>query len=114
MNDFFPHLSSITHGRKVCNHNEAYVRKAVLFAASCLLSSLHPTYVANSLSEGNLDVSEGLEWVRMWAIHVAETDTDRECYTVISPEFSFSFFNLLVHGVTQLIIYLCIIVNLRV
>ncbi len=68
--------------REVCQHREAYVRKAVLFAASCILVALHPSNVASSLVEGNLELSNGLEWVRTWALHVADSDTDRECYTV--------------------------------
>lgn len=68
--------------RAICHHKEAYVRRAVLFAASCILVSLHPSSVASSLVEGNLEISKGLEWIRSWALHVAESDTDRECYTV--------------------------------
>jgi telomere length regulation protein len=68
--------------REICHHKEAYVRRAVLFAASSVLVSLHPSFVASTLTEGNLEVSKGLEWVRTWALDVAESDTDRECYTV--------------------------------
>ena len=68
--------------RKICHHKEAYVRRAVLFAASSVLVSLHPSFVASALTEGNLEVSKGLEWVRTWALDVVESDTDRECYTV--------------------------------
>lgn len=72
----------LTTRREICHHKEAYVRKAALFAASCVLLSLHPSYVATSLVEGNVEISSGLEWVRTWALHVAESDSDRECYTV--------------------------------
>lgn len=75
-------LLDFLRSREVCHHKEAYVRRAVLFAASCILVALHPSYVASSLADGNLEVSEGLEWVRTWALHVAESDTDRECYTM--------------------------------
>lgn len=68
--------------REICHHKEAYVRRAVLFAASSVLVSLNPSFVASTLTEGNLEVSKGLEWVRTWALDVAESDTDRECYTV--------------------------------
>lgn len=68
--------------RDLCHHKEAYVRRAVLFTASCVLVSLHPSYVASSLIEGNSEISQGLEWIRTWAIHIADSDTDRECYTV--------------------------------
>lgn len=75
-------LRGVDSCREICYHKEAYVRRAVLFAASCILASLHPSYVASALTEGNLEISKGLEWVRTWALHVAESDTDRECYTV--------------------------------
>lgn len=68
--------------REICHHKEAYVRRAVLYAASCILVALHPSYVSASLIEGKHEISEGLEWIRKWAVHVAESDTDRECYTV--------------------------------
>ncbi|XP_062116040.1 uncharacterized protein LOC133830135 isoform X2 [Humulus lupulus] len=73
-------LLDMLQSRGICHHKEAYVRKAALFAASCVLSSLHPSYIASSLTEGNLEISKGLDWVRTWALHVAESDTDRECY----------------------------------
>ena len=44
--------------------------------------ALHPSNVASSLVEGNLELSIGLEWVRTFALQVIESDTDRECYTV--------------------------------
>lgn len=68
--------------REICHHKEAYVRRAVLYAASCILVALHPSYVSASLIEGKHEITEGLEWIRKWAVHVAESDTDRECYTV--------------------------------
>lgn len=61
---------------------EAYVRRSVLFAASCILAALHPSYVASSLIEGNQETSNGLEWIRTWALRVAESDTDTECSMV--------------------------------
>ncbi|KAM1739702.1 hypothetical protein ACFX11_015379 [Malus domestica] len=75
-------LLDMLRSREICHHKEAYVRKAALFAASCVLLSLHPSYVATSLVEGNVEISSGLEWVRTWALHVAESDSDRECYTM--------------------------------
>ncbi|XVE54536.1 hypothetical protein DITRI_Ditri03aG0089600 [Diplodiscus trichospermus] len=75
-------LLDMLRSREVCHHKEAYVRRAVLFAASCVLVSLHPSYIASSLVEGNLEISEGLEWIRTWALQVANSDTDRECYTM--------------------------------
>jgi len=54
----------------------------VLFAASCILISLHPSYVASSLIEGNQDISTSLEWIRTFALQVAEADPDTECTSV--------------------------------
>ncbi|KAI9173884.1 hypothetical protein LWI28_008063 [Acer negundo] len=75
-----PALLDMLRSREVCHHEEAYVRRAVLFAASCVLVALHPSYIASALTEGNLELSNGLEWVRTWALHVADSDTDKECY----------------------------------
>lgn len=68
--------------RDISRHVEAYVRKSVLFAASCILVAVNPAYVASALVEGSSEMSRGLEWVRTWAISVAESDTDKECYMV--------------------------------
>lgn len=68
--------------RELCHHKEAYVRRSVLFAAACIVIAVHPTYIASALVEGNVDISAGLEWIRMFALEVAESDTDRECYMV--------------------------------
>ncbi|CAO2039508.1 unnamed protein product [Urochloa humidicola] len=74
-----PALLDMIRSRDVSQHAEAYVRTSVLFAASCILISLHPSYVASSLIEGNQDISTGLEWIRTWALQVAEADPDTEC-----------------------------------
>ncbi|KAG8071319.1 hypothetical protein GUJ93_ZPchr0006g44720 [Zizania palustris] len=74
-----PALLDMIKSRNVSQHAEAYVRRSVLFAASCILIALHPSYVASSLIEGYQDISTGLEWIRTWALHVAETDPDTEC-----------------------------------
>lgn len=63
------------------------MRRAVLFAASCVLVALHPTYISSALLEGNVEISTGLEWIRTWALDVAELDTDKECYTVSKRKF---------------------------
>ncbi|XP_038894119.1 telomere length regulation protein TEL2 homolog isoform X2 [Benincasa hispida] len=75
-----PPLLDMLRSSEVCHHKEAYVRRAVLFAASCILVAIHPSYIVSSLLEGNLEISEGLEWVRTWSLHVADSDPDRECY----------------------------------
>ncbi|KAK7411048.1 hypothetical protein VNO78_02399 [Psophocarpus tetragonolobus] len=77
-----PSLLNMLRSREVCHHQEAYVRRAVLFAAACVLVALHPTYISTALLEGNVEISTGLEWIRTWALDVAESDTDKECYTM--------------------------------
>ncbi|XP_027903299.1 telomere length regulation protein TEL2 homolog [Vigna unguiculata] len=77
-----PLLLNMLRSREVCHHQEAYVRRAVLFAASCVLVALHPTYISSALLEGNVEISTGLEWIRTWALDIAELDTDKECYTM--------------------------------
>ncbi|KAK6148152.1 hypothetical protein DH2020_019064 [Rehmannia glutinosa] len=75
-------LLDMLRSREISQHAEAYVRRSVLFAASCVLLALHPSYVASAVVEGNFEISEGLDWVRAWALRVAESDTDRECHTL--------------------------------
>ncbi|XP_038986826.1 telomere length regulation protein TEL2 homolog [Phoenix dactylifera] len=74
-----PALLDMIRSREVSRHAEAYVRRSVVFAASCILVALHPSYVASALIEGNQEISVGLEWIRTWALHVAEADPDTEC-----------------------------------
>ncbi|XP_072980765.1 uncharacterized protein [Typha angustifolia] len=74
-----PALLDMIRARDVSHHVEAYVRRSVLFTASCILIALHPSYVASALIEGNQEISVGLEWIRTLALHVAETDSDTEC-----------------------------------
>lgn len=75
-------LLDMLRSREISHHMEPYVRRSVLFAASCVLLAIHPSYVASAVVEGNTEISKGLEWVRTWALQVAESDTDRECYTL--------------------------------
>eukprot|EP00257_Ricinus_communis_P021544 XP_015581064.1 telomere length regulation protein TEL2 homolog [Ricinus communis] len=75
-----PPLLDMLRSKEICQHKEAYVRRAVLFAASCVLVSLHPSYVASAVTEGNSEVSKGLEWIRTWALDIVESDVDKECY----------------------------------
>lgn len=75
-------LLELLRSREISRHVEAYVRRSVLFTASCVLISLHPSSVAAALVEGNSEISKGLEWIRNWALHIAESDIDRECYTL--------------------------------
>ncbi|KAJ0241708.1 Embryo defective 2423 [Hirschfeldia incana] len=75
-------LLDMLQRREVCNHPEAYVRRAVLFAASSVLIALHPSYIVSALSEGNFELARALEWVRTWALQVADSDIDRDCYSM--------------------------------
>lgn len=72
--------------RGISHHAEMYVKRSVIFTASCILAALHPSYVASALVEGNHDICRGLEWVRTWALHIAESDPDTECSTVRTVE----------------------------
>ncbi|KAF5184102.1 Telomere length regulation protein tel2-like protein [Thalictrum thalictroides] len=74
-----PHFLDMLSSREVSCHVETYVRRSVLFAASCILISLHPSFVASALVEGNPEISKGLEWIRTWSLHVADSDADNEC-----------------------------------
>lgn len=75
-------LLDMLRSREVSHHAESYVRRSVLFTASCVLLALHPSFVASALVDGNTEISGGLEWVRTWAVQVTESDTDKECYTL--------------------------------
>ncbi|KAK9117429.1 hypothetical protein Sjap_016376 [Stephania japonica] len=74
-----PALLDMLRSREVSSHAEAYVRRSVAFAASCILIALHPSFVASALVEGNPEISAGFEWIRTWSVHAAESDTDNEC-----------------------------------
>ncbi|PKA50062.1 putative protein phosphatase 2C 19 [Apostasia shenzhenica] len=77
-----PHLLDMLRSREVAHHAEAYVRRAVIFAASSILIALHPSFVASALIEGNSEISSGLEWIRTWALHIADSDPDTDCSTM--------------------------------
>ncbi|OVA20501.1 Telomere length regulation protein [Macleaya cordata] len=77
-----PAFLDMLSSREVSHHAEAYVRRSVLFAASCILIALHPSNVASALVEGNPGICQGLEWIRTWSLQVAESDTDTECSTM--------------------------------
>ncbi|XP_059066178.1 uncharacterized protein LOC131857531 [Cryptomeria japonica] len=74
-----PVLLDMLSSREISNHPEAYVRISALFAASRILISLHPSFIAASLSGGDAQIAKGLEWIRNWALRVAEVDSDFEC-----------------------------------
>ncbi|KAK1289744.1 putative protein phosphatase 2C 19 [Acorus calamus] len=74
-----PALLDMLSSRGISQHPEAFVRRSVLFACSCILASLHPSHVASSLIEGNHDITRGLDWIRTWALQVADSEADTEC-----------------------------------
>ncbi|CAH8340621.1 unnamed protein product [Eruca vesicaria subsp. sativa] len=75
-------LLDMLQRREICNHPEAYVRRAVLFAASSVLIALHPSYIVSALAEGNFELARALEWIRTWALQIADSDIDRDCYSM--------------------------------
>lgn len=77
-----PALLDMLMSREISHHAETYVRRSVLFTASCILAALHPSYIASALVEGNHDICRGIEWIRTWALHVTESDSDNECSTM--------------------------------
>lgn len=72
----------LSFDRDIAHHAEAYVRRSALFAASSILQALHPSFVASALIEGNEEISNALEWIRIWALQIAESDPDAECSAV--------------------------------
>ncbi|KAJ7516652.1 hypothetical protein O6H91_22G066200 [Diphasiastrum complanatum] len=63
----------------IANHLESYVRRSALYAATRVIISLHPSAVVNALKGGDAVLVSGLEWIREWALHIADHDTDTEC-----------------------------------
>lgn len=74
-----PNLLNMLSSKKISNHPEAYVRRATLYAASRIMVSLHPSHVATALNVGDFEIAGGLDWIRAWALQVAENDSDAEC-----------------------------------
>ncbi|KAI5083844.1 hypothetical protein GOP47_0000013 [Adiantum capillus-veneris] len=72
-------LLSMLRSKHISGHPEVYVRRATLYAVSRVMISLHPSHVKNAISGGDVEIGTGLEWIRRWAIEVAENDTDQEC-----------------------------------
>ncbi|MCO5612769.1 hypothetical protein L7F22_067039 [Adiantum nelumboides] len=72
-------LLSMLRSKNISGHPEVYVRRATLYAVSRVMISLHPSLVKNAISGGDVEIGSGLEWIRKWAIEVAENDTDQEC-----------------------------------
>ena len=68
--------------RAVANHPEAYVRRAALFAASRVIVALHPSQVVTAFTGTDSNIASGLEWVREWALGIANNDPDSDCARV--------------------------------
>ncbi|KAL3696884.1 hypothetical protein R1sor_010960 [Riccia sorocarpa] len=75
-------LLDLLRSRQISLHNEPFVRRAALYGASCVMGALHPTDVVSSLFGGVGNMANNLEWVREWALDVANNDSDQECSMV--------------------------------
>jgi telomere length regulation protein len=82
--------------RGISKHEEAYVRRAALYAASQVIQALHPSQVASAVTGGDETIAKGLDWIREWALGIAENDVDSETSTVRPPsphiQYRFYFF----------------------
>lgn len=82
--------------RGISKHEEAYVRRAALYAASQVIQALHPSQVASAVAGGDETIAKGLDWIREWALGIAENDVDSETSTVRPPhphiQYRFYFF----------------------
>ncbi|KAG0631011.1 hypothetical protein M758_1G220500 [Ceratodon purpureus] len=72
-------LLELLRSRAVANHPEAYVRRAALYAASRVIVALHPSQVATAITGTDSSITSGLEWVREWALGLANNDPDSDC-----------------------------------
>lgn len=68
--------------RAVATHPEAYVRRAALYAASRVIVALHPSQVVTAITDPDSNIGSGLEWVREWALGIANNDSDSNCAAV--------------------------------
>ncbi|CAM6043737.1 unnamed protein product [Sphagnum compactum] len=75
-------LLDLLHSRGISKHEEAYVRRAALYAASQVIQSLHPSQVASAVTGGDETIAKGLDWIREWALGIAENDVDSETSTM--------------------------------
>ena len=71
--------------RRISYHPETYVKRAILYAASRVMISLHPSHIMHST-----EILGGLDWIRTWALKVMDEDSDTECSSVCSLSFSLS------------------------
>lgn len=46
------------------------------------MMSLHPSHVMSAINGGDEEIVFGLDWIRTWALKIAEDDTDHECSSV--------------------------------
>lgn len=84
-------MSTWTCGRAVANHPEAYVRRAALYAASRVIVSLHPSQVVSAVTATDSSIATGLEWIREWALGIADNDPDGDCSTVCLTSLPFHY-----------------------
>lgn len=58
------------------------MRRAALYAASRVIVSLHPSQVVSAVTATDSSIATGLEWIREWALGIADNDPDGDCSTV--------------------------------
>ena len=58
------------------------MRQAALGAACEVMLALPPAYVGAALGGGDAAVASGLEYIREWALLVADGDSDEDCRRV--------------------------------
>ncbi|KAG6554338.1 hypothetical protein Mapa_004254 [Marchantia paleacea] len=75
-------LLELLRSREISTHKEPFVRRAALFAAACVMGALNPSDVVASLTGGVASMANNLEWVREWALNIANKDSDKECSMV--------------------------------
>lgn len=66
------------------------MRRAALYAASQVIQALHPSQVASAVTGGDETIAKGLDWIREWALGIAENDVDSETSTVRPPPHIYS------------------------
>lgn len=70
---------NMLRAKPISSHPEAYVRRAILYAISRIVMSLHPSHVMSAINGGDDEIAAGLDWTHTWALKIAEDDTDHEC-----------------------------------
>ena len=67
------------------------MRRAALYAASRVIVSLHPSQVVSAVTATDSSLAAGLEWIREWALGLANNDPDGDCSTVCFASLPFHY-----------------------